>query len=238
MLEFALGDNPLTPQAPNDLKAILQNVRTYGEEEIIKMMMNSGAGLTESDIVSVLRAFEKTLTEIIADGGAIHTPIFRASPSIQGVFETREDVVDGVHRKVHLNLQPGTALRDAAKEIKTHKLPVLFSGTYIVEVWDMKTETINDQLSPGRDLKITGVKVKIAGDDPTVGLYFVPAGGATPIRVDPKDLVVNKPSELIAPIPTLPSGQYQARIVTQYSGAGRFLKTPHIATFEHTLTVV
>jgi hypothetical protein len=47
-------------------------------------------------------------------------------------------------------------------------------------------------------------------------LYFVPASGA-PVKVDASDLVVSNPDEIIAVIPDLDAGTYQARISTQYS---------------------
>jgi malate/lactate dehydrogenase len=56
------------------------------------------------------------------------------------------------------------------------------------------------------------------------------------VKVDPSDIVVNNPSELIALIPSLTAGTYRARIVTQYSGS-RLLKVPHTYTFDKLLTV-
>ncbi|MDR1867272.1 MAG: DUF4469 domain-containing protein, partial [Treponema sp.] len=115
-------------------------------------------------------------------------------------------------------------LRKAVADIKVKKVIAVSSGTVIISVIDIKTGSVNGTLTPGRDLKITGVKIKIAGDDPDVGLYFVPASG-TPVKADPSDFVINNPSEVIALIPALTPGVWQVRIVTQYSGS-RDLKTP------------
>jgi hypothetical protein len=49
--------------------------------------------------------------------------------------------------------------------------------------------------------------------------------------------VVNKPGEIIAVIPNLDAGTYQARIITQYSSNSRLLKTLHSFTYSKTLTV-
>ncbi|MHB9295603.1 hypothetical protein PilKf_01350 [Pillotina sp. SPG140] len=115
------------------------------------------------------------------------------------------------------------------------KVIAVSSGTVIISVIDIKTGSVNGTLTPGRDLKITGVKIKIAGDDPDVGLYFVPASG-TPVKADPSDFVINNPSEVIALIPALTPGVWQVRIVTQYSGS-KDLKTPRTVTFDKELTV-
>ncbi|MDR2177302.1 MAG: DUF4469 domain-containing protein, partial [Treponema sp.] len=62
-------------------------------------------------------------------------------------------------------------------------------------------------------------------------------GGGAPVKVDPSDIVVNNPSEVIAVIPSLAAGVYQVRITTQHGGT-RQLKTPHTFTFDKPLTVV
>ena len=51
-------------------------------------------------------------------------------------------------------------------------LGVADSGIYITQAEDMKTGSVNNLLTPGRNLKITGQKIKIAGPDPTVGVLF------------------------------------------------------------------
>jgi hypothetical protein len=70
-----------------------------------------------------------------------------------------------------------------------------------------------------------------------VGLYFVPAGGGVEVKVDPSDIVVNNPSELIALIRSLSAGTYRVRIITQFSSSGQLLKVPHTVTYDKDLTL-
>ena len=236
MLDYTLEANDLTG-APDDFRAQVANVRSYTQEDIIDRLMQIGAGLTRSDVAAVLEAEKQVFAEIIADGGAVNTELFNAHPSIQGVFTSMDDAVDGKDRKVKINLHAGIALRDAVKQVKTRRLAAVATGTIITAVTDIKTGSVNGAITPGRDIKIVGAKLKIAGDDPSVGLYFVPEAGGAPIAVDPTDFVVNNPSEIIAVIPTLPPGQHKVRIITQFAGSGKLLKTPHTATFDKVLTV-
>jgi hypothetical protein len=99
----------------------------------------------------------------------------------------------------------------------------------------LKTGAINPTLTLGHDAKVSGVKLRIAGPDPEVGLYLVPTTGDA-VKVDISDVVVNNPSELIALLPALPAGVYRVRIVTQYSSS-RLLKVPHTYLFDKPLTV-
>ncbi|MDR1215347.1 MAG: DUF4469 domain-containing protein [Treponema sp.] len=75
----------------------------------------------------------------------------------------------------------------------------------ITAVTDLKTGAINATLTPGHDAKVSGVKLRITGSDPTVGLYFVLATGDA-VKVDISDVVVNNSSELIVLVPALPAG--------------------------------
>jgi hypothetical protein len=234
MLEYTLEENQLTEEA-GDYRAQVVNVTSFTSGELTDRIMKIGAGLTRSDIASVLEAAKQVIADIIAEGGAVHFELFNAFPSIQGVFNGPDEAFDPAKHKIKINLHPGTALRAALAEVKVKKVAAVLTGTVITSVLDVKSGAINGLLSPGRDVKIAGTKLKIAGDDPSIGLYFIPAESA-PVKVDPTDIVVNNPAEVIAVIPELSAGAYQVRIVTQYTG-GKALKTPHTFTFAKSLTV-
>jgi hypothetical protein len=235
MLEYTLEMNELT-DAPSDMRAQVINVTSYTQNDIVERIMRIGAGLTRSDIVSVLEAEKQVIGDIIAEGGAVNTELFNAFPSIHGVFTGVEDSLDASRHKVKINLHAGTALRLAVAQVKTKKVAAVITGTVITSVTDIKSGTVNDQLTPGRDLKIHGVKLKISGADPACGLYFAGIDTGKETLVDPADIVVNNPSELIALVPDLAAGTYQAKIVTQYNG-GKGRKTPISVTFDKVLTV-
>jgi hypothetical protein len=234
MLEYTLDPNELT-ENPNDLRAQVINVSSSTQEDIINRIMEIGAGLTRSDVVSVFEAEKQVIARIIADGGAVNTELFNAFPSISGVFETPDEPFDPTKHKVHIKLQGGVVLRAAVAEIRTKRVAAVVTGTVITAVTDLKTGALNSTITPGRDVKISGVKLRIAGPEPEVGLYFVPEAG-DPVLVDISDVVVNNPSELIALVPSLAAGTYRVRIITQYSSS-RLLKVPHTFTFDKPLTV-
>ncbi|MDR1175658.1 MAG: DUF4469 domain-containing protein, partial [Treponema sp.] len=72
-------------------------------------------------------------------------------------------------------------------QAKPRRVAAVVTGTVITSVTDLKTGSINGTLTPGRDLKLSGAKLKIAGDKDKseTGLYFVPAGGGAEVKVDP-----------------------------------------------------
>jgi hypothetical protein len=115
-------------------------------------------------------------------------------------------------------------------------LGVADTGAVIAQVTDVKTGSVNDLLTPNRNLKISGYKIRIAGSDDANGIYFVNQDTAERTKVDESDIVTNNPSELIVVIPDLPGGTYQLEVTTQYA-VGSLLKEPRTATFDRTLTV-
>ncbi|MDR1024978.1 MAG: hypothetical protein LBL56_04565, partial [Treponema sp.] len=106
MLEYTLEPNELT-ENPNDYRAQVINVSSSTQEDIINRIMEIGAGLTRSDVVSVFEAEKQVLARIIADGGAINTELFNAFPSISGVFDSPDEPFDPTKHKVHIKLQGG-----------------------------------------------------------------------------------------------------------------------------------
>jgi hypothetical protein len=235
MLEYTLEDNELTDKT-GDLRAQVINVTSYTQNDIVDHILKIGAGLTRSDVASVLEAEKQVIEAIIAEGGAVNTELFNAFPSVSGVFDTPDQAFDHSKHKVKINLHPGVVLRSAVSQVKPKRIAAVVSGTIITSATDLKTGSINGTLTPGRDVKLSGAKLKIAGDNLDVGLYFVPTGGGAEVKVDPSDIVVNNPAELIAVIPPLPAGAYRVRIITQYT-SGKYLKTPHTFTFDKDLTV-
>jgi hypothetical protein len=235
MLEYTLEDNELT-EKQGDLRAQVVNVTSYTQNDIVDRIMKIGAGLTRSDISSVVEAEKQVITDIIAEGGAVNTELFNAFPSISGVFDTPDEAFDHSKHRVKINLHPGIVLRSAVSRVKPKRVAAVLTGTVITSVTDLKTGSVNGSLTPGRDLKLSGSKLKLAGDQAEVGLYFVPVGGSAEVKVDPSDIVVNNPSEVIAVIPPLSAGTYRVRLVTQYT-SGTFLKTPRTYTFDKDLTV-
>jgi hypothetical protein len=88
-------------------------------------------------------------------------------------------------------------------------------------------------------VKISGHHLKVAGDDPTVGLAFVNAEYPENVYPVPlTDMIVNNPSELIIVAPEMPSGaKVKVRVTTQYSSGAKVLKKPRSVTSDKTLTV-
>jgi hypothetical protein len=121
--------------------------------------------------------------------------------------------------------------------VKVEILGVADAGARLDQVIDVKTGSVNDIITPGRNLRILGHKIKIAGENALNGVTFTWANGSTSLKVPKEDIVVNTPSEVMIVVPaTLTAQKYQLKLTTQFSGAN-LLKAPRTVVFDKTLTV-
>lgn len=232
MLNYSLTENLLTERA-DDYTAQVQPLRSNDKEDIIERMLQRGTSLTRTDLLAVLNLFDEVIAETIESGEVVNLPLFNTSFSISGVFEGATDSFDANRHKLNVNLSKGTLLRQAEGKISLQKTTAVAPQPVILEVKDSVSGKTNEVLTPGGVAEIHGNNIKIAGDDASCGLWFVPSTGEA---LKAGVLVQNKPSAIIAMIPSLPAGTYTVKVITQYSG-GSLLKSPRTCIFTKTLTV-
>jgi hypothetical protein len=235
MLEYSLELNELTSN-PNDMRAKVVNVVSRNQDAVIDRIMRIGAGLTRSDVLSVLEAEKQVIYTMLEEGEAVTTDLFNAYPSIQGVFSGADDSFDPKRHRVKIHLSEGAGLRKVEEGVKTKKTLPGQTGAFIASVTDIKSGSVNELLTPGKALRLYGSKLKISGDDPSCGIYFKAEDG-TEVKVDATDILENKPSEVLVMIPALASGTWTLRLTTQYTGSATLIKKPHTAEFGTVLTV-
>ncbi len=235
MLDYTLVENLLTP-APDDYMAQPVNVRSYTNEEIAERILKLGAGLTKSDVLSVLEAYGEVIANIVADGGAINTTLFNAHPSVAGVFEGAMDNFDSKRHRVKLNLSQGVLLRDALAKVKTQKVQVAEPLPCILEVKDIVSGVVNEMLTPGGVIQITGSRLKFLPEQADNGIFLIHQDSNTHFQVSV--IADNKPARLIAMLPIgLAAGSYTLEVRTSYSTAGKPAKTLKTGQFHKPLTV-
>ncbi|MDR2148234.1 MAG: DUF4469 domain-containing protein [Tannerella sp.] len=233
MLEYFLQENLLTDR-PDDFSAQTHSIATLDKEAIITRILNKGTLLTRTDILAVLNGLEETVVEASLEGYSLTLPLFNTSFSISGVFESPLDTFDGNRHKLNINLTKGTLLRKAEREVKFEKTNAATSLPNIQEVKDSVSNTVNEKLTARGVAEVRGYNLKIDGDSPACGLWFIDQNGA---EIKAEILVENKPSRIIALIPDLPAGSYQVKVVTQYLGNAKFLKTPKQYVYPKSLGV-
>ena len=234
MLKYSLNENLLTDR-PDDYSAQTHASGSFDMEAIINRMLSRGTLVTRTDVVAVMNNFQEAVVDIVNEGGMINTPLFNTAFSISGVFESPLDSFDGNRHKLNINVTKGVLLRSAEKSVKFEKTSTASPTPQIQEVKDSLSGTVNETLTPNGVVEVYGYNLKLAGDHPTCGLWFVASNGT---EVCAEVIIENKPSKIIAMIPNLPQGEWQIKIVSQYSGGGATLKTPKTFTYPKALRVL
>jgi len=236
-IKAALYDNPLT-ENPNDFIARVQSERALNVKDICRAAATrGGADISEASMEHAVNLFQKEMGYSLCDGFSVNTGWFTASVNIKGVFDSPTEKFNAAKHTVLFDFKQGSLLRKELGAVTVNITGVASVALYIAQVTDVKTGYVNDMLTPNRNLRIGGSKIKIAGDNAANGVWFVNQDTKERTRVDDTDMVTNNPSELVIVIPELAAGTYALEVVTQYSSSNASLKEPRTATFDRLLTV-
>jgi DNA-binding domain/Domain of unknown function (DUF4469) with IG-like fold len=232
-----LYDNTLTKDNPNDFTAKTASERSLNVQQICLSASNrGGADISASAMEHATELFLKEMAYQLCDGFSVNTGYFTANTTIRGVFDSPSETFNKDKHSIIFQFNQGEKLRAEIPNIEVNILGVAEASAVILQVTDVKSGSVNDLLTPGRNLKIVGSKIKVTGDDASVGVYFVDATTQERTKVEQSDIVTNNPSEVMVVIPELAAGIYTIEVLTQYSGS-QSLKEPRTATLDKQLTV-
>lgn len=232
-----LYDNLLTPD-PNDFTARVSSERSLSVADIChSAATRGGADVSDAAMSHAVELFLKEMAYRLCDGFAVNTGYFTAMPVVRGVFLNPNETFDPQRHTLQFQFTQGELMRREIEDVEVKIMGVAETGLYIGQVEDMKSRTVNEVLTPGFNLRVTGTKLRVVGDKPGVGIFFRETATNTATKVDEADIVINNPSELMIIIPALPAGTYQLEITTQYSTGNKLLKEVRSAVFDRPLTV-
>ena len=106
----------------------------------------------------------------------------------------------------------------------------------INQVTDVRTQSVNGQITPGKNVIISGANLLIKGDNPANGIYFTKdEANAQPVKV--AFFSRSTTSEQIVEVPeSLTDGQYRLSITTQVGSGYKVLKEPR--TYEYPILLI
>ena len=237
-LKVYLFPNQLT-EDPNDLSARVSSERTLDVKNICRQAVTRGGASTSAETMEHnVNLFHKEMAYQLANGMAVNTGYYTAVAKVTGVFNKVNESFDPEKHQVSFQFNQGSILRKEIPYIEVEVMGLADTALFIDQVTDVKTGSVNDLLTPNRNLRIGGTKLKVVGEKPEVGVYFVNQGTQVRTKVDESDFVTNNPSELIIVTPALPKGEYLLEVTTQFSGNTKiFLREARTAVLDKVLTV-
>lgn len=221
----------------NDYLARIQTERSLDVKAICdSAVTRGGANINASTMQYAVELFLKEMEFRLCDGFSINTGSFIATPSIKGVFHSPNEGFDPQKHTLSFRFVQGESLRKRLSTVEIHVVGVANSGIRIEQVTDVQSDSINELITPYHNLRIKGKKLKLTGDHPEVGVYFINRETGLRTKIEEQGIIMNYPSELIIRVPALTPGVYLLEVVSQYT-TNRILKQPNTATFDRELLV-
>lgn len=203
-------------------------------EDLAKRIVAEGSEIKYDTLVSVLNQCDRIIKNALCDGFSVNTGVCRFAPRVSGSWIGENARFDPAIHRVTLDIIPSAEMRAALEQVGVEVLTVKESGAFIGLVTDALTGNTDETVSIDEDIVIEGDKIKVAGTDESVGVYFVDNKGvATKVL---RRLTVNEPKKIIARVPgSLTSGDYTLRVVTQFSNSAVLLKEPRTIEYSRPL---
>jgi hypothetical protein len=223
---------------PNYLPSVegLYIARTNSEaslsiEQVCAALKNRG-GFTGNydDLVENIRQFFDEAAYQLCDGFAVNMRYFSVHPNIGGTFNSVNEGHDAKRHPVSFRFRTRSPLHRLIEHIEVIIEGLADPAGWIDEYIDVEGDSTNTVYVPGSQFVIHGHKIKVAGDAPGVGVFFVPID--EPSRaVKVKNLAENAPSKIIGVAPQTEHMHNRIEIRTQFTGSNNvFLKSPRIIT--------
>ena len=187
------------------------------------------------DLVEHATVFINEMVYQLLDGFSVQLGGFCSLHTrISGTYHGANDHIGA--ENLHVAFRTLRHLKELLLKVKIENEGLAGDGAYIDEILDVHTESLNSALTPGNMVHILGHKIKVEGEDPACGVWFVNQADQSRAKIT-EHLGINRSAELFGLIPALAAGTYKLEIVTQFTGSGVLLKEPRTIKGESALTV-
>jgi len=174
------------------------------------------------DLVNHVKQYLNEVIYQICDGYAVNNGYYSIYPNVGGTFSDTRSPPDQEKNPLTIRFQPLKPLRDAIKAINIVNQGLADTNGHIAEFTDTDENTVNSVFVPGNAFVLTGDKIKVVGEDPECGLFFVPVNNPSG-AVKVTRIIENNPSKIIGITPDVGSN-CRLEVRTQYSNSTVTLK--------------
>ncbi|MDR0496430.1 MAG: DUF4469 domain-containing protein [Treponema sp.] len=213
--------------SPGTFIARTNNEKTLSIEDVCTALKTRGGFIGNyEDMLEYVRQYNDEIAYQLCDGYAVTNGFFTVYPNIGGTFDSVNEVHDHKKHPISFRFSIRSKLRKLINNISVDLDGIADTLGFIDTFVDYEEDSINNTFLPGNQFSIHGNKIKVAGNDPNNGVYFVPVDDPSK-AVKVTRLAKNNPSEVTGIAPDTHFQNNRIEIRTQYSGNSNiFLKTP------------
>ena len=180
------------------------------------------------DLVEYVKQFLNEVAYQLCDGFSVNLHFFSIHPNIGGTFESLNDSRDTEKNPVKFKFRVLKTLRNIAQHITVELVAVADGNAFIDEFIDTEEDSVNGLYIAGNIFSLSGNKIKVAGDDPGCGVFFVPVDDPSQ-AVKVTRIGENSATRIMGIAPDTHHAQNRIEVRTQYTGSGTtYLKTPRV----------
>jgi hypothetical protein len=235
VIKVQLRPNLLTDDL-NDFLAVVVPQGHMNLENIVDELIAEGTEFARETLIDIVGRYNRMCAKYAVIGYDVDTGLVYLRPVVRGVFHDK--TYDPAKDSIYVLATQSKDLREEIAETHVEITGEAPSVMDILKVENLATQATDGTLKRGRNARITGSYIKLAGTEPGVGVFFITADGATSYKLTADCIAVNDPSTLVLLIPdSIPAGAYRLKIVTQYS-PHKLLTTSREATYRNVLTLI
>ena len=212
ILYVDLYDNPLTPKA-GDYSGRVASTGSVQNTSIGTRIAAKRTEYRPETIANILDLSDQEKIEALAAGQTVNSKLGTLVLQVEGSFDGEQAPFDKTKHRLTVSFSMSKQLREALDRLQISTRSAS-SGLIINNVKDAESQELNGLITSGGSLIISGVNIKVAGDDEQNGVFLIPSEGE-PIRA--RALVHNNPSQVTVLLPSLEDGEYTLSITTQYN---------------------
>jgi hypothetical protein len=227
------------PGTEGTLQARTVNEASLSIEQVCAYLLNRGGFKGEYDtLVEYVKLYFEEAVHLLCNGMAVNTGYFTIYPNIGGTFDNAMEAYDPEKHPISFRFRTLAKLRRLINEISVSVEGVADAMAFIADFRDTDENESNSIYVPGNVFVIQGSKIKLAGSDPQVGVYFVPVDNpANAVKVT--RIAENTAAKIIGVAPHTGAAQCRIEIRTQFTGStSNFLKAPRVITSDFVLEEV
>ena len=216
-LKYGLVSNELT-RDPLDQRAVVYVEEVKTLEDIVDEMIGRGSTITKAEALSGIEEYYGAIAKYLGEGYTISTPAYNITPVIKGVFDNEEERFNPNKHQLYLSVKPNARLKEAVSHIALEYKETGGQQPFPKKLYDLVSETTNEQLTPGGIAHLRGKLLKFDPTDGQQGIFF--RNGSQETKAALKTVARNMPSELIFMVPaTLKKGVYQVEVRAMLHGS-------------------
>ena len=226
-INVQMADNTVTKDDLTDKIFVVVSTGTADKERIIAEMMDVNPGLERETLRHVLDLENRVIKKLLLNGMRVNNGLFEAVAQCRGVVQGT--AWNPEVNTIYVNFQQGKDMREAIQATTINVIGEKGATMYLSTGEDGATRSAGFTATAGSSFTVTGKNIKIAGDDPSVGITLTDSVGVVK-KIAGGMIALNQPSKLIFFIPAgLADGAYTLTVTTQYA-VGTLLKAPRSAS--------